>query len=137
MTGPARSERVMLRSPKRATNMGNFDLESGKRFMEEGDFVEGLRCFLASIDQDPGDPEAYVELFKAYHVAWEESGDPLVLDQMRKVALAGLKREPREDQRAFLKEGLDRTEEMIIAVQQAEEEAEHNSRKLPMFKDGP
>jgi len=120
--------------------MGNFDLESGKRFMEEGDLVEGLRCFLASIDQDPGNPEAYVELFKAYHAAWEESADPLVLDQMRKVALAGLKRGPSDIQRAFLQEGLDATEEMIIAVQQAEQEAERAdaaaSRKLPMFKDG-
>ena len=119
--------------------MGNFDLESGKRFLEEGELVEGIRCLLASIDQDPSDPEAYVELFKAYDAAWHESGDPLVLDQMRKVAVAGLKRSPAAGPRGFLQEALDRTEQVIIAMQQAEEELERQeaarSRKLPMFKD--
>ena len=118
--------------------MGNFDLESGKRLMDEGDLVDGIRCFLSSIDQNPSDPEAYVELFKAYALAWHESGDPLVLDQMRKVAIAGLKRATAPDQRRLLEEGLEQTEEEIVAIQKAEEELERQEsarmRKLPMFK---
>lgn len=111
--------------------MGNFDLESGKRLMEEGDFVEAIRCFLSSLDQDPTDPEAYLELFKAYTVAWHDSGDPLVLDQMRKVAVAGLKRHPAPHQRRLLEEGLDRTEEEIAEVQRAEEEHERHESARP------
>jgi hypothetical protein len=118
--------------------MGNFDLESGKRLMDEGDLVDAIRCFLSSVDQDPTDPEAYVELFKAYALAWHESGDPLVLDQMRKVAIAGLKRGASPGQRRLLEEGLEQTEAEIVAIQQAEEDLERQqaarARKLPMFK---
>lgn len=102
--------------------MGNFDFESGRRFMAEGDLVEGIRCFLAALDIDPGHTPTYVELFKAYEIAWAESYDPEVLDQMRKVAIAGLKREPNEEERFFLQEGLDKTEEQIIQVQRGGEE---------------
>jgi hypothetical protein len=116
--------------------MGNFDLESGKRLLREGDFVEAIRCFLSSIDQDPSEPEAYVELFNAYAQAWHESGDPLVLDQMRKVAIAGLKRQPAADQRRLLEEGLDSTEYQIAAIQREEEELERRDRPrgLPIIK---
>jgi len=109
--------------------VGNFDLESGKRLIAEGDLVEGLRCLLASIDQDPGDPAAYVELWKAYEAAWHESGDPLVLDQMRKVAVAGLKRGPDPLQERFLRDALDRSDALLAAVQQAEQEAEQQAEQ--------
>jgi hypothetical protein len=102
--------------------MGNFDFESGRRLLREGDLVEAIRCFLSSLDLDPGHVGTYVELFGAYEQAWQESGDPLVLDQLRKVAVAGLKRGPSDEQRAFLQEGLDRVEEVILEVQAAEEE---------------
>jgi uncharacterized protein with von Willebrand factor type A (vWA) domain len=120
--------------------MGNFDFESGRRFMTEGDLVEGIRSFLASLDVDPDHAQTYVELFKAYECAWDETGDPEILDQMRKVAIAGLKREPADEQRRFLQEGLDRTEERIVSVQRAEEELERQERargrRLPLFTSG-
>jgi len=104
--------------------MGNFDFESGKRFMQDGDLVEGIRSFLASLDQDPANVEAYLELFKAYELAWRESGDTMVLDQMRKVAVAGLKRGPDAAQRRFLEEGLDRTDKLIIEAGEEGQEGE-------------
>jgi len=103
--------------------MGNFDFESGRRFIREGDLAEGIRCFLASLDLEPGHVPAYIELFNAYALAWEESGDPLVLDQMRKVAVAGLKRDPTPGQARLLEEALDRTEEAILAVERAQADA--------------
>ncbi len=103
--------------------MGNFDFESGRRFIEDGDLAEGIRCLLASLDVDPRDVACYLELFRAYDLAWHESGDPLVLDQMRKVAGAGLKRGPTPEQRAFLEAGLDRVEGLLLELQLEEEEA--------------
>jgi hypothetical protein len=94
--------------------MSNFDFETGRRYLAEGDVVEAIRCFLASLDVDRSHVPTYVELFRAYETAFHESGDPDVLDQMRKVAIAGLKRGPTEEQKRFLEEGLDRTEEHII-----------------------
>ena len=96
--------------------MSNFDFETGRRYLREGDVVEAIRCFLASLDVDRSHIPTYVELFKAYEAAWRDSGDPEVLDQMRKVAIAGLKRGPTEEQRRFLDEGLDRVEEQIIHI---------------------
>ncbi len=107
--------------------MGNFDFESGKRFMKEGELDEGIRCFLASLDLDPANVDAYIELFKAYELAWQETGDPMVLEQMRKVAVAGLKRGPGDDQRAFLEEGLDRADAGLLAVREAEQAAEREA----------
>ena len=119
--------------------MGNFDFESGRTFLEEGEYVEAIRSLLASLDQDPANVDAYVVLFRAYDQAWHESDDPLVLDQMRKVAIAGLRREPTSEQREFLQEALDRVEEIILEVQREEEtaarEAESTMRKLPMIRD--
>ena len=120
--------------------MGNFDFESGKRFLDEGEYVEAIRCLLASLDQDPSNVEAYVALFRAYDVAWHESDDPLVLDQMRKVAVAGLRREPSPGQRTFLQTALDRVEGIIMEVQREEEEAAAREqaagpRKLPMIRE--
>lgn len=119
--------------------MGNFDFESGKRYIREGDLAEGIRCFLASLDQDPRAVETYIELFKAYEHAWHESADTMVLDQMRKVAVAGLKRGPTDEQRQWLEEGLDRADEQIAAVQRAEEELEREeasrARRLPVITD--
>ncbi|HEY3174702.1 MAG TPA: hypothetical protein VGK94_02975 [Candidatus Polarisedimenticolia bacterium] len=119
--------------------MGNFDFESARRFLDEGEYVEAIRCLLASLDADPANVEAYVVLFKAYDAAWHESGDPLVLDQMRKVAMAGLKRDANPEQRAFLEAALDRAEAVILEVQREEEEAERQEEKrlhkLPIIKD--
>ena len=119
--------------------MGNFDFESAKRFLEEGEYVEAIRCLLASLDEDPGNVEAYVVLFRAYDHAWHESDDPLVLDQMRKVAIAGLKRGPDGEQQAFLEGALDRVEGIILEVQREEEAAARAeaeiTRKLPMIRD--
>ena len=119
--------------------MGNFDFESGRRFLEEGEFVEAIRCLLASLDEDPANVEAYAVLFRAYDHAWHESDDPLVLDQMRKVAIAGLRRGPTPEQRAFLEAALDRVEGIILEVQHEEEEATRQEasspRKLPMIRN--
>ena len=119
--------------------MGNFDFESGRTFLEEGDYVEAIRCLLASLDEDPAHVESYVVLFRAYDHAWHESDDPLVLDQMRKVAIAGLKRGPRDEQRVFLEAALDRVEGIILEVQQEEEAAARQDaqsrHKLPIIRD--
>ena len=120
--------------------MGNFDFESGRTFLDEGEYVEAIRCLLASLDEDPGNVEAYVVLFRAYDQAWHESDDPLVLDQMRKVAIAGLRRRPTAPQRAFLEAALDRVEGIILEVQRDEEAAAAREKaesrlKLPMFHE--
>ncbi|HKY31216.1 MAG TPA: hypothetical protein VJV23_01680 [Candidatus Polarisedimenticolia bacterium] len=123
--------------------MGNFDFESGKRHLEEGDFVEAIRCLLASLDMDPANVDAYVELFRAYDHAWHESGDPMVLDQMRKVALAGLKRAPDRARRDLLRQALDRTDTLLAELQQDEPEegGQHaprggaGLRRLPIIRD--
>ncbi|HET6373167.1 MAG TPA: hypothetical protein VFG76_07660 [Candidatus Polarisedimenticolia bacterium] len=111
--------------------MGNFDFESGRRLVADGDLAEGIRCLLASLDLDPSNTEAYLELFAAYEHAWHESADPMVLDQMRKVALAGLRRGPTADQRRFLEEGLDRADALILEVQREEAEAEREAAGQP------
>ncbi len=115
--------------------MGNFDFESGRRFIAEGDLAEGIRCFLASLDLEPAHVPTYIELHRAYAIAWEESGDPLVLDQMRKVAIAGLRRDPDPDQARCLQEALDRTEEAILAVEREDEE-DDGRRHLPVIGGG-
>jgi len=119
--------------------MGNFDFESGRRLVGEGDLAEGIRCFLASLDLDPGHVPAYIELFNAYALAWEESGDPLVLDQMRKVAIAGLRRNPTPEQARLLGEALDRAEEAILAVESVRADAGADDvarRRLPIIRGG-
>jgi hypothetical protein len=101
--------------------MGNFDYESGRRHLEEGDVVEALRSLLASLDEDPGNVEAYLALFEAYERAWEESGDTLVLDQMRHVALAGLRRAATQEHRQRLQACLDRADALLVAHRDAGE----------------
>jgi hypothetical protein len=101
--------------------MGNFDFESGRRHLEEGDVVEAIRSLLASLDEDPSNVEAYLALFEAYDRAWDESGDILVLDQMRQVALAGLRRAAKEDHRHRLQECLDRADALLVEHRQPEE----------------
>ena len=100
--------------------MGNFDFESGKRYMIEGELEEAIRCFLSSLELDPSSVPTYMELFNAYEEAWKEMGDPMVLECMRKVALAGLKRDPDLQQRLFLEEGLDRADTELVAEQESE-----------------
>jgi hypothetical protein len=102
--------------------MSNFDFETGRRYLTEGDVVEAIRCLLASLDVDRSHVPTYIALLEAYEIAWHDSGDPEVLDQMRKVALAGLKRSPTAEQRRTLDDGLDRAEECIIHLQSAEHE---------------
>jgi hypothetical protein len=94
--------------------MGNFDFESGRRLLSEGDFVEALRCLLASVEDDPSHVDTYLALFEAYDLAWLDSGDPMVLDQMRKVALAGLRRATDAAHRNRLQECLDRADALLV-----------------------
>jgi hypothetical protein len=94
--------------------MGNFDYESARRHLEEGDVVEAIRCLLASLEEDPAHVESYLALFEAYDRAWEESGDTLLLDQMRKVALAGLRRAMDAAQRERLQRCLDRADGLLL-----------------------
>jgi predicted Zn-dependent protease len=116
--------------------MGNFDLESGRRYLQEGEYAEALRCLLSSVQADPADPDVYLALIEAYEMAWEASGDPLVLDQVRKVAMAGLKRRATSEQRAHLTAALDRVDALLLEEQQAEAEASGSARKiLPLFKE--
>ncbi len=97
--------------------MGNFDFESGRRFLAEGELVEALRSLLASLDEDPSNVEAYLSLFEAYERAFHEWGDTMVLDQMRKVALAGLRRAGDAATRERLQACLDRADALILEHQ--------------------
>jgi len=118
--------------------VGNFDLESGRRFLHEGEYAEALRCLLSSVSADPTDVEAYLALIAAYQMAWEESGDPMVLDQIRKVALAGLKRQGSSAQRSALEAALDRADALLLEEQRAdagEHQAERGRKILPLFKE--
>ena len=120
--------------------MGNFDLESGKRYLEEGEYADALRCLLSSVQADPSDAEVYLALIAAYDMAWEASGDPLVLDQIRKVAQAGLKRDATPAQRAALEQALDQVDALLLEEQQAEAEVDAKDpgrvvRVLPLFKE--
>lgn len=121
--------------------MTNFDFESGRRLLEEGDLAEGIRCLLASLDLDPANIDAYIELFGAYQAAWQVSGDPLVLDQMRKVAIAGLRRASRDDQRRTLEHLLDHADALLLESQGAGDEhdpaAPDDRRRLPVIRDDP
>ena len=94
--------------------MGNFDFESGRRFLAEGEIVEALRSLLASLEEDPSNVEAYLALFEAYDRAFHEWGDTMVLDQMRKVALAGLRRAGDATMRERLQGCLDRADALIL-----------------------
>lgn len=113
--------------------MGNFDFESGKRYLEEGDAAEAIRCLLSSLAMDPSCVPAYVALMHSYELAWTESHDPDVLDQIRKVSLAGLKRNPDTDQRQVLTEGLDRADDRLLALAREDETARR--RRLPLITD--
>ncbi len=101
--------------------MGNFDFESGLRYMAEGELDEAIRCFLSSLDLDPTSVPTYIALLGAYEHAWHELGDPGVLEQMRRVAVAGLKRDPDPEQRRLLQEGLDRADEGLLALRESED----------------
>jgi tetratricopeptide (TPR) repeat protein len=103
--------------------MKNFDFEAGKRFREEGDIVEALRCFRSALDEDRNAVETYVELALTYIMAFEDSGDPLCLDSARKVCLAGLRREPTPEERRRLFEIQDRIEDLLLESQKAEADA--------------
>ena len=96
------------------SRMGNFDYQSGRRHLEEGDVVEAIRCLLASLDEDPSHVESYLLLFEAYDHAWAESGDTMLLDQMRKVALAGLRRATEAVHRDQLQQCLDRADGLLL-----------------------
>ncbi len=100
--------------------MKNFDFEAGRRFREEGDIAEALRCFRNALDENKDDVETYVELALTYIVAFEESGDPLCLDSARKVCLSGLRRNPTEAQRSKLIELQDQIEDLILESERAE-----------------
>lgn len=101
--------------------MGNFDYQSGLRYMAEGELDEAIRCFLSSLDLDPASVPTYLALLGAYEQVWHELGDPQALEQMRKVAVAGLKRDPDPEHERLLREGLDRADEGLVAVREAEE----------------
>src|SRR6266850_1744711 len=56
---------VIRRSPRR-TLMKNSDFDAGKRFRQEGDIVEALRCLRSALDEDEDSVETYVELALTY-----------------------------------------------------------------------
>jgi len=103
--------------------MGNFDFEAGKRFRDEGEIVDALRCFKSAVEQDRDFVEGYVELAATYLLAFEESGDPLCLDSARKVCVAGLRRDPDESQRHRLFEIQTNVEDLLLESQKAEMDA--------------
>lgn len=103
--------------------MKSFDLEAGRRFREEGDIAEALRCLRSAVDDDRDNVDAYIELGLTYVLAFEDSGDPLCLDSARKVCLSGLRRNPSESQRRRLIELQDRVEDLVLESAKAEADA--------------
>lgn len=103
--------------------MSDFDFQAGKRFREEGDLAEAIRCLKSAVEQNGGFIEAFVELGRTYIMAFHESGDPLCLDSARKVCLAALRRDCDEEQRALLTAMQDRVEELLLESQKAEMDA--------------
>ncbi len=103
--------------------MGNFDFEAGKRFREEGDLAEALRCLKSALDLERDSIEIYIELATTYLVAFEESGDPLCLDSARKVCLAAMRRECLDSERRALVELQDRVDGLLVESQKAEMDA--------------
>jgi hypothetical protein len=103
--------------------MGNFDFEAGKRFREEGDLAESIRCLKSALDQDRDAIEIYVELARTYLAAFDESGDPLCLDSARKVCLAAMRRDCPDSERRTLVELQDRVDALLLESQKAEMDA--------------
>jgi hypothetical protein len=103
--------------------MGDFYLEAGKRFREQGEIVEALRCFKSALEKDRGSIDAYIELARTYILAFEGSGDPLCLDCARKVCVAGLRRDPMDAEHRRLFEIQDRIEDLLVESQKAEVDA--------------
>jgi hypothetical protein len=101
----------------------NFDLEAGKRFREEGDLVEAIRCLKSALEQDKDCIEPYVELARTYLVAFHESGDPLCLDAAREVGMAALRRDPGYEDRQVLTALQDRVDALLLESQKAEMDA--------------
>jgi hypothetical protein len=116
--------------------MKNFDFEAGKRFREEGDIVEALRCFRSALDVDKSSVETYVELALTYILAFEDSGDPLCLDSARKVCLAGLRREPSPEQGRRLFELQEKVEDLILESHKAEADAMSDAMEDGAFSHG-
>ena len=103
--------------------MSNFDFTAGKRFREEGDIVEAIRCLKSALEQDRDHVESYIELCRTYAVAFHESGDPLCLDSARKVCLSGQRRDGSEEQRKILAELQEQIEGLLLESQKAEMDA--------------
>jgi len=103
--------------------MSNFDYEAGKRFREEGEIVDALRCFKSAVEQDRDFVEGYIDLAVTYLLAFEESGDPLCLDSSRNVCQSGLRRDPDDSQRRRLIEVQTKVEDLLLESQKAEMDA--------------
>ena len=117
--------------------MKNFDLEAGKRFREEGDIAEALRCLRSALEDSPESVGTYIELALTYVLAFEESGDPLCLDSARKVCLAGLRREPNEKERKKLLDMQDKIEDLILESEKAEADAMKDAMIAGEAAEGP
>ncbi|HXI04485.1 MAG TPA: hypothetical protein VNI57_15030 [Candidatus Saccharimonadales bacterium] len=103
--------------------MGNFDFEAGKRFREEGDLAEAIRCLKSALEQDRDSIETYIELTVTYIAAFDESGDPLCLDSARHTCMAGLRRECSAEERGVLQRFQDHVEGLLLESQKAEMDA--------------
>ena len=103
--------------------MKSIDLETGRRFREEGEVAEALRCFQAALEDDRDSIEIYIELALTYILAFEESGDPLCLDSARKVCISALRRQPEELERRRLFRIQTQIEDLLLESQKAEMDA--------------
>jgi hypothetical protein len=99
--------------------MSSFDFNAGRRFREEGDIVEAIRCLKSAVEQDRDFIPAYIELGITYVVAFHESGDPLCLDSARNLCLAALRRDCPGEERQILMEMQDQVEGLIVESQKA------------------
>src|SRR5213593_46647 len=85
----------------------------GQEAFEREDWVEAIRSFLASIQDDAHHVASYLALIESYEVAAEEYGDPELLEQATKVCRDARKLRLDEKQRAIVDSAADRIQERL------------------------
>src|SRR6059036_78587 len=85
----------------------------GREAFDEENWVEAIRSFLASIQEDAHHVDSYVALIESYEAAAEEYGDSELLEQATKVCRDARRLKLSEKQRAIVDAAIDRIQERL------------------------
>jgi len=85
----------------------------GREAFEQEDWVEAIRAFLASIQDDVHHVDSYIALIESYEAAAEEYGDAELLEQATKVCRDARRLKLDEKQRAIVDAATDRIQERL------------------------